>query len=240
MRSTIIPAIVALSTATAAKAEERRHSLSIYGWLPAVDARISTAFGDLEINGSGSDILDSLQMAFMGAYEFNNGDWGFVGDFLYADIATDKTGPFGFASVDVELKLTLLSAFATYRLSNTNTSAVDVYGGLRVYDMKIDGQFNGGANPTFGGSETWVDPVIGLRGHWELSGKWAISAAADLGGFGIGSDMSGQFLGTVNYALNDRWDLRFGYRYLVIDKPIGGRDMRFDLHGPLLGATYTF
>lgn len=241
MRSPFIPAaLLATAVPAMALAEDWTQSVSIYGWFPALDSTISTAFGDLDMSVSAKDLISNLDMAFMGAYEINNGQWGFVGDLVYADVSSNKLGPLGFASADLDLTLTVLSGFATYRISNTSTSALDFYGGLRAYDMKLGGQFNGGGDPTFGGSDTWVDPVIGLRGKWSLSDKWAVSGLADIGGFGIGSDLSGQLLATFDYALNDKWDLRFGYRYLAIDKPIGGRDARIDLHGPLFGATYTF
>ena len=240
MRTRTISAVLALALPMSAQAGDWTHSVSVYGWFPALDSTIGTAFGDLDMSVSAKDLISNLDMAFMGAYEANNGQWGFVGDLFYSDISSSKPGPFGFASADLDLELTILSGFATYRISQTDTSIVDLYGGLRAYDMTVDGQFNGGANPTFGGADTWVDPVIGIRGRWSLSEKWGFTALLDLGGFGIGSDMSGQFLGTFDYAINDRWDFRFGYRYLAIDKPIGGRDNRIDLHGPILGASYTF
>lgn len=240
MRPNLAPAILAMALPMTAQANEWNHSLSIYGWFPSLDSTISTAFGDLDMSVSAKDLISNLDMALMGAYEINNGQWGFVGDLFYSDISANKPGPFGFASADLDLTLIILSGFATYRVSQSTGSAIDVYGGFRAYDMTIDGQFNGGQDPTFGGSDKWVDPVIGVRGNWTLSDKWGFSAVADLGGFGVGSDMSGQLLGTFDYALNDNWDLRFGYRYLAIDKPIGGRDARIDLHGLIFGATYSF
>lgn len=240
MRLTLPSAVLALALPVTAQAQEWEHSVSIYGWFPALDSTISTAFGDLDMSVSAKDLISNLDMAFMGAYEGRNGKWSFVGDLFYSDISANKPGPFGFASADLNLELTILSGFVGYRVSETSTSAVDLYGGLRAYDMTIAGQFNGGANPTFGGSGEWVDPVVGLRGRWSLSDSWAFSAALDVGGFGIGSDMSGQVLGTVDYSINSAWKLRFGYRYLAIDKPINGRNARVDLHGPLFGATYTF
>lgn len=240
MRRHLTPAILAMVLPMATQANEWNHSLSIYGWFPALDSTISTTFGDLDMSVSAKDLISNLDMALMGAYEINNGQWGFVGDLFYSDISANKPGALGFASADLDLKLIILNGFATYRVSQTSTSAIDVYGGLRAYDMMIDGQFNGGANPSFGGSDTWIDPVIGIRGNWSISEKWGFSAVVDLGGFGIGSEMSGQFLGTFDYALKDQWELRFGYRYLAIDKPISGRDARIDLHGPIFGATYSF
>ncbi|MEQ9692899.1 hypothetical protein [Shimia sp. SDUM112013] len=240
MKKAIIPTIVALSMPLTAQAAEWNYSASLYGWFPGLDSTIGTAFGDLDMDISAQDLISNLDMAFMGTFEGHNGQWGYLADIFYSDISTNKTGPFGFVSADLDLKLTLVSLAATYRVSETATSQVDLMGGLRGYDMDVGGQFNGGGNPTFGGSDKWVDPVIGLRGRWALSDQWSLTALGDVGGFGLGSDLSWQVLATFDYALNDSWLLRFGYRHLEVDKPINGRDVQVGLSGPIFGATYRF
>ena len=45
---------------------------------------------------------------------------------------------------------------------------------------------------------------------------------------------------TIDYALNDRWVLVGGYRYMEFDREIDGRDFSMDQSGVLFGATYKF
>lgn len=136
----------------------------------------------------------------------------------------------------------MFSGYAAYRVDETSRSSIDLAAGFRAYDMQVDGALNtgGGASVPFGGSESWVDPIIAIRGNWALSEKWLLTGFADIGGFGVGSDLTWQVMATFDYQLNDSWALRFGYRYLEIDKPVGGNDLKTGISGPIFGATYRF
>ncbi len=78
--------------------------------------------------------------------------------------------------------------------------------------------------------ERWVDPVLGLRLRAPVSEARFVDGYADMGGFGIddASDPSWQVFGGP------------GYRFLSIEKDIGGGDTRLKLYGPLLGVTARF
>jgi hypothetical protein len=40
--------------------------------------------------------------------------------------------------------------------------------------------------------DDWFDPVIGMRGRYNLSKAFYLTAETDIGGFGIGSDIAWQ------------------------------------------------
>lgn len=38
--------------------------------------------------------------------------------------------------------------------------------------------------------QSWVDPIVGARAAWHLGESWAVIGAFDVGGFGVGSDLT--------------------------------------------------
>jgi hypothetical protein len=47
-------------------------------------------------------------------------------------------------------------------------------------------------NRSFSLYENWVDPIIGLRGRFNLTRAFYLTGESDVGGFGIGSDIACQ------------------------------------------------
>ena len=45
---------------------------------------------------------------------------------------------------------------------------------------------------------------------------------------------------TVDYAINDAWVLRGGYRYISVENVNDGNSYSFEQSGPVFGATYRF
>ncbi len=244
MRFSIALAAMISVAPGAVLADDWTYAATIYGWLPGLSGSIATARGDIDFDSSGSDIIDNLDMAFMGTFEAWNGRWGLIGDLLYADVSNQKPTPFGalFASADVGVKIATFSGYGAYRVVDEPDVTFDLAAGFRAYGMDIETTLNAGTLPTetSSTSESWVDPLIGARASWRFSDRWSATAFADIGGFGIGSDLTWQALATVNYHFNDKWSAMMGYRYLEIDKPVNGRDTKIGLGGPVLGVTLRF
>ena len=84
-----------------------------------------------------------------------------------------------------------------------------------------------------------VVPVIGARAILPINDKWSFTALADAGGSGDDT-RTWQALATVRYAFNERWTAVAGYRYMDIEKPVGGNDTEIELYGPAIGVSYHF
>lgn len=67
------------------------------------------------------------------------------------------------------------------------------------------------------GTQTWVDPVVGLRLRAALSRAAYLTAKADIGGFGLGSELSWQLFGGLRLNLSPRVFTVIGYRHLDVD-----------------------
>src|SRR5690606_28151081 len=86
----------------------------------------------------------------------------------------------------------------------------------------------------------WFDPLIGARALVALSERISVLGQADIGGFGVGSDLTWSVLGTVNYTFNDHWSASVGYKHMSVDYDHDDRVFDIDLSGPVLGVTYRF
>jgi hypothetical protein len=245
----MIAACAALSLPTAALAQsgEWEYSASIYGWFATLDTSVETPLGTVETELSFSDIWDDLNIGLTGALEARRGAWSFIGDLNYADLSSERATPLGaaFSRAEVDARLVVISGSAAYAVLDTPEARVDLTAGFRFHDIDLDTRLvatGAPADQTFSSSESWFDPVIGVRVRAPLSPDWFINAFADVGGFGLGnaSDLSWQAYGGLGYRFNERWLMQVGYRHLSIEKDLGGRETNVDQSGLLVGATVEF
>jgi len=71
-----------------------------------------------------------------------------------------------------------------------------------------------GLSQTFSIGENWFDPYFGLAGRYNLNGPFYLTAKADIGGFGVGSQLTWQGYGALGCQFTRRVYSEVGYRYL--------------------------
>jgi hypothetical protein len=244
MKTALAWAFVLLAGPAAAQSSGWSFALTPYAWLPGMKTSTDTPFGSVDADTSGSDALSALDFAFMGALEARHGRWGLIGDLLYSDLSQDKDTPFGqlFSRARVETKVLAFTGYAAWRAYETDRVALDVLGGFRYYDMKVDLTLEPGTRQgrSFELHEKWTDPVIGGRARVDFTDTWFATGIVDYGGFDGSNDSTWQAIAVAGYQFNERWSLQGGWRYLDIEKEIGGRDVAVELSGPILGFTVRF
>ena len=93
-------------------------------------------------------------------------------------------------------------------------------------------------------SKSWVDPLVGLRWVWPFAENWALILYGDIGGFGVGSDLTWQGIFRIDWQPWENVALTAGYRALYQDYEDGTRGTRdyfamdATYHGPLLGIEF--
>jgi opacity protein-like surface antigen len=244
MRIPTLAFAFALAALPAAAADGWSFAVSPYAWLPGMNTSLGTEFGRIDSDEEDSDVLSALDFAFMGALEARHGRWGLIGDLLYAKLSNETDAPLGilFASAEVTTKVGAATGYGYYRAYEDDHLSVDLLGGLRYYDVKVEaslapGQLQG---REFEADEQWVDGVIGLRGRGDFNEHLFATALVDYGGFDGARDSAWQVLATVGYQFNDRWSAQAGWRYLDIEKEMAGEDVQVELDGPIVGFTYRF
>jgi hypothetical protein len=237
---------LALLAAGPAAAQENGWTFqgSLYGWLPGLSTTIGTPFGDYDVESNGSDVLSNLDMTFMGTLEARTGKWGFIGDLLYVDLSDETDSPFGrrFESSTLETTTTAFSGYAVYRTYESDKAILDAGVGFRAFDVGLDLDLQSAdSRPDYSASEseTWAVPLVAARVILPLNESWFATAFAD-GGMASSDTSTWQVFASVGYRFNPRWSTQVGWRYMDIQKDIGGLDTSLDLSGPLIGVSARF
>lgn len=241
-----------------------RFAVTPYLFLPVKttgDATVAGATADIDLDLG--DVLDVLNGAASGRVEAWRGDLGLVVEGYFVSIGGDGSleRPGASLDVDVDVQQIFVDLLGAWRVADGTYGeaerryAFDVQAGARYNSLKqdidadldIDFGPGVGVRRSLGGTETWWEPVIGLRGVAELDDNWTGALLADFGGFGVGGD---ELQWKVRLGADYRpssWQqtsFRFGWQFYGIDFATTRDDGRFayDIFqtGPFLAFTYQF
>ena len=238
-------AMAALLGMPAQAAEDAwQHALAIYMVGSSINGTVGVGDLDLEVDMSFGDILDNLDGGAMLAYRGTRGPWSFGADFAYLGLEASESelGPLGRVRVGIDADQLMLTADVGYALNDRWS----VYGGARYWDLDTDLSlaFAVGQLVTASASESWIDPIVGLRYFAPLGGKWSLMAWGDVGGFGVGSDFSWSATAVAVYQVNHNAHVLLGYRHIDVDYEDGNGADRFKWDawegGPAVGFAWQF
>jgi len=216
----------------------------------AVGVRGVTSDLDMSI----SDVLDDLEMGFMGLLSARKGPWMYSLEGVYFKLGDEPsksvTGPFGRVTVngalDLTTKMYVYQGSIGYRVLDDTTS-VDLIGGLRYTKLDVDMTvaltttpgivFPGGARSAKG-SESWTDAVVGALVQHPVSDSVALVGYADVGGGG--SDLTYQVIAGANWEFSKGYTAKAGYRLLDWDYEEDGTVWDMTASGPYLGLGIRF
>lgn len=118
----------------------------------------------------------------------------------------------------------------------------DAIAGLRLYSFSNDIELSTplGFERGFSRSDTFVEPMIGGRARWNLSDNLAAIAAANLSGFGIGTDISIESYAGIDWLFSGNTSLTATYRLTYIDYSEGSSGFNLFQHGPAIGVKLRF
>ena len=128
------------ATATAeADSDKWSYSADIYLWGAGIGGETATG-GDLDI--SFNDLLDNLDMAFMGGLSASKGKYSLFADAIYLDVSASDgltesvpvIGPIYLdvdIDADVELEAWITTLGGTYNVVDTGKATVNLVGGAR-------------------------------------------------------------------------------------------------------------
>lgn len=236
---------LAAAAPRSAAAEEWTITVAPYIWGTGLSGQVGALPGvpPIDVDVGFDDILDNLDFSFMGLINANNGRWGVTGDLFYAKISASNTGlaPL-WSQTDVRVEETILSLYGEYKISESPTHALWALGGARYWDISTDITLSPGIAAGRSGTvaDSWVDPVIGLRGRAEIGPKTYVTGWLMAGGFGVGSDEMYDIFGGVGYQFTPTTSVVLGYRWMSVDRTDGAFVFDMDTSGPLIGLSMRF
>jgi hypothetical protein len=105
---------------------------------------------------------------------------------------------------------------------------------------RIERRLKQDLNRRFARSDDWFDPYVGVRGQYQLNGKYYVLGRADIGGFGVGSDLSWQASAGFGCHLSERLYTEVVYRALSMDYDKDGFVYDMVTHGPEISLGLAF
>jgi hypothetical protein len=259
----ILAAMASLPTRAAAGDGDWQWNATVYLWLPSLGGETSfPPDGDgPSIDVSADAILDSLNFAFMGAFEGRRGPWGLATDVIYLDLgASEKaTRDFGIgqadipASVNADLSLDmtgwLWTLAGSYAIVQQDGLSVNVLAGARMLDLQEDLRWNLNGDisslPVMDRSgsahakDTQWDAIVGVKGRMTFGAdrQWYVPYYLDVGTGD--SDLTWQGMAGVGYSF-DSIDVTGVWRYLDYDLGDSTPIKSIDFNGPAVGVTFRF
>ncbi len=225
-------------------------TLDMNGWLSAVEGDIGIRRLSAPADMSIGEVLDDLDFGFMGYAEFGRDRWSLGLDVVYAKLSRDTS--FSFGPIDGRVDLAQEQAFLTprvqYRLIQSESHTLDVFGGIRWSYIDIDievrtalsfdrpalRQFNRTRQRHFDLGRDWVDPILGFRHVVQLDPDWFLRLEGDIGGFGSSSELTWQAVTGVGYSFKPNASVLAGYRAMGMDYDRKGLKLDTISHGPLV------
>jgi len=213
----------------------------MYLWAVSIDGDQTVKGVDVDLDVPFSDVWDNLNGAltfhFEGLYKQQ---WGFFADLNYIVLKPEQSTPIGDIEIDFTEIMAELAGF--YRITS-GPHAFDGLAGLRYSSMDVDVALPGPL-PNVDQRQDWVDPYFGLRWQWRINEKWGTRLRGDIGGFGIGSDLTWNLVGLIDFKPWKHVSLFGGYRALYQDYSTGSGNNKFafdaTMQGPVLGLNITW
>jgi hypothetical protein len=215
---------LAVSAFSAAHADEEWHyQLTPYAWLAGIEGEVGTVpdAPPAPVDIARSDVIDNIEMTLMAVFTAQRGSHGVYADLFYADIRADQdVVPPLDLSLGIGVKNTLLSLAYQYEFFRDGAASAAFLAGARYWRVENLLRLGDPASDLvrLAGSESWTDPLLGVKGSLPLGGsRWYLSGGAAIGGFGVGSDSFYEVTGALGDRWNDAISTLVGYRRFDVD-----------------------
>lgn len=235
-------------TDASATQDKWEYSAAIYLWGADIGGH---TVGGSEVEIGFSDLVDNLEMAFMGAFAARKNNWSLLADVVYLDLEADKTvdlsipvGPIQIpvtTSASLDLQGLVLQFLGGYSLYSEGSSRLDLVAGARYLDLDTDlflelQSLGPGQSRTITDSLSVWDGVVGLKGNASLGERWFLPYYVDVGAGQ--SKLTWQAAAGIGFRAGKVVDLALVYRHLEweFDSTRLIDDINFS--GPALGIIF--
>jgi hypothetical protein len=239
MLAAVVLTLVVPQAAAQSGSNNWRFAVAPYLWAAGMDGTMTIAGTETDIDVPFIDVIDNLDLAFMGHFDMRNDRWVLSSDLIFVDLESSQD--LGQGTVTAGVDLTLLELVGGYRVS----PAVALLAGARWVDMGASLRYSGEiVEEDADAGKSWIDPLVGVHVFTPLSERWWFGLRGDAGGFGVGSELTWQAYADIGWRASDLVSIIVGYHALDIDyenddrRQSAGLDLL--ISGPQLGVVFTF
>jgi hypothetical protein len=240
----VLAAAPAIAQAPASSPEKWTFTASPYVWFSGLSGDVSNPSGGEDFSADFGDIFGSMKFSWMGLLEARRGRFSALVDTLYLNMqqGVPVPGRGGFSGASARTQSAQAAAIALYTVAEERAWRLEFGGGVRAWwfdtELKLDSDILPGR--TVGNTTSWVDPVLSTRGVVRLSDRWALTGYGDIGGFGVGSELTWQVFATLDWRITDNFSASAGFRWIHIEYEEGRSTINLDMAGPIIGASLRF
>jgi hypothetical protein len=217
--------------------------LATYSPLMGLEGDVGAGGVAVPVDLSFKDILEELDGGAVLALEAKRDRWSIGADFIWLKLSSSEE-PFAETRINFRQQEFISSLTFGYELYGNPCSSIELLAGGAMTSIDVDLEvFTPRLQVTYregGGSQTWIDPFVGLRGTYQFSERWSVWFRADIGGFGVSSDEYWQAVGGISCRLGERVSLGVAYRVIATDYQQGGFRYDTKMAGPNLGLVFHF
>lgn len=220
-------------------------NLTFYLWFPGVHGITGAAGHDVGFRASPSDLLSHFRFGLMGVVGAQRGRFVSFTDVMWIRLGADQQAALPLPGVppltaNVKLNQFILSPEIGYRFLDGEKFKIDALWGARYWHLGSNLQFTPSVKGfNFSGSANWADPLMGAHFQAPLSRRVLLNILGDAGGWGVGSQLDYQIVGTLGFKLSPKWTLDAGYRYLYVNYTPSSFLYQSAMSGALVGVTYS-
>ena len=236
--SLIVAVMMLLPTtrSSAQSSEGWTFDLSLYALAAGMSGDMTVKGIDADLDVGFDKIWNNLEAAGMGTLRVGYDRWAFTTDVVYMGLGGSKNG------VSADLDQWMVQPTLSYRFHES----IELLAGTRYNN--ISGELRGpGVLPTPivpSGTQDWWDPIVGANVSIPMGESFSANLHADVGGFGVASDVTWQAFPFVSWHFTEWGSLQVGYRWMYTDYETGSGARRFaydmTTQGPQLGFTLHF
>jgi hypothetical protein len=222
-----------------------RVTVSTYGWLAGFSgtSRPLAQAPTISFDKSFGDVWEHLDASLFLSVMARRDRFVAMGDYAYTSSSADgRIAALPGLQARGGFSQATGLALAGYRVLEHEQQALDVYAGLRWWHVRshVAADVGGQAMLSLQDRFWWLDPVLATRYRQAVARGGEVLLYGDIGGFGLGADLSWQLMALYNQRIAERWLLSAGYRVLSTDYRADGHLHDVRIAGPLLGISYRF
>jgi hypothetical protein len=170
-------------------------------------------------------------------------DFGLFLDGAWLQLQTEgDSGSSLYSGTEIKTDIAYGTLALSYRWRPATKLQTDLFAGARTWHVSNEIEFKPAQAQEFvvDGSVSWSDPIIGAKLQYNLTKHWFGTMVADVGGFGVGSEISWSAFGGMGYRFANWFSATVGYRFMHVDYDKQKFLMDVNIQGFLVGLGFHF
>jgi hypothetical protein len=205
---------------------------TLYGLAAGMSGEVGIGPINADVDMGFDKIWDNLEFGAMGKIRVGYERWALSTDVIFMGLGASQH------DVTADLDQWVVEPTLSYRLSKY----FEALAGVRYNNLS--GEISGPLGRASTGTQDWWDPILGVNFSVPFAEKFSFNVRGDVGGFGVGSDLTWQAFPYFCWQFAKWGSVQAGYRLVYNDYETGTGLKRFHYDmltlGPQLGMTLHF